>query len=306
MKGTESPSAASNGTTAITRSIVVARKECTHAVRSSTLRLLIAVLLLVTVVAFRGAGGSGAAPSPLLAVDVLALLLQVIVPIAAILVGCLTLAGERESGSLRFLFGLAPSRTEVVFGKFLGTIGVLAATLGVTFVFAVPLSYFMFGAVAIGALAGLALTTMLLAGAFVGFAIGVSAIAASRKQSIAAAVSGYMLVTFLWEPVVAGAHYAVTGTLPDGALPAWLLFLERLNPLEAYAAAAGAIGVENVHPLRITFGLLGGGTGRSIPDGSGTTAPIYLADGVAICILIGWMLVPTLIGLVWFRRVDLA
>jgi len=47
----------------------------------------------------------------------------------ALIAAYLAIAGERESGSLKLLLGLPPSRGEVLVGKFLGRSGVVAIGL---------------------------------------------------------------------------------------------------------------------------------------------------------------------------------
>ncbi|MDZ7850465.1 MAG: ABC transporter permease subunit [Halodesulfurarchaeum sp.] len=58
-----------------------------------------------------------------------------LVPIMALIAGYLAIAGERESGSLKILLGLPPSRGEVLAGKFLGRAAVVG--IGVAAGFAI-------------------------------------------------------------------------------------------------------------------------------------------------------------------------
>lgn len=292
-------------TTSIGRTAVVARKEFTHAVRSRSLRGLFALSIVATVVACRAASGAtGGSPADAV-VGLLGLPFQLIAPVAAILAGSFAVSGERESGSLRLLLGQSPSRTEVVLGKLLGGIAAIAVGVAATVAVAVPTSHVAVGSTPIAALVGLGIATVLLAAAFLGIAVGVSAAVSTRKRATGAAVGGYFVLAFLWEPVVAGAHYAATGSLPEGPIPAWLSVLDRLNPIEAYTAAADALGANAVAPLRVTFGLLDAGTGGSTAVRGSATAPVYLSDPFAVVVLGLWIAIPAAVGAFRFRRADL-
>lgn len=297
--------AGAHGTTSTRRTAVVARKEFSHAVRSWSLRGLFALSLVVTVLVCRAASGvTGGSPGDAV-VGLLGLPFQLLAPMAAILAGSFAVSGERESGSLRLLLGLSPSRTEVVLGKLLGGIAAIAVGVAATVAFAVPVSHVAVGSAPIAAFVGLGVATILLAGAFLGVAVGISAGVSTRKRSTGAAVGGYLVLAFLWEPVVAGVHYAATGSLPEGPIPAWLSVLDRLNPIEAYTAAADALGANAVAPLRVTFGLLDGGAGASAGSQGSAAVPVYLSDPFAVVVLGLWIAIPVVIGAFRFRRADL-
>jgi len=253
---------------------------------------------------FRAVDG-GAESSVTTAIEILGLPLQLIVPIAAILAGGSSVSGERESGSLRLLLGMPVSRGEVVLGKFAGVFCALCVGIGVVFVSATILSFITYGSVPLWKLGGLSVAAILLAGAFVGFSTGVSAAVATRKRSIAVTIGGLFVLTFLWEPTVAGIYYAVQGTLPSETIPAWLVFIERLNPVNAFAVVAGTLGAGVVYPLRVTFGLLEYGVEAILTQQCNGTASGLVSDPLVLIILVGWIVVPIGIGLLRFRAVDL-
>ena len=99
--------------------LVIARKEFDDAIRS---RLLWGVVAFVAVLVSL----TMLVPTlvPVLDADVLAGIgaasefAAMLVPILALVAAYLAIAGERESGSLRLLLGLEPSRGTVVVGKF--------------------------------------------------------------------------------------------------------------------------------------------------------------------------------------------
>lgn len=295
---------APTGTTGVRRVITIARKEFVYGVRSTTLRVLFAALLSTTALVFWAVGRS-ATPSALSAVGLLGLPLQLFVPVAAICIGSAAVSGERESGSLRLLLGMPPSRTEVVLGKLLGGGGVLAAGLGVTVGWTLCIRSIAVARIPVGSLAGLAFATLLLGGAFLGLSTGVSAAVSTPKRSMAATYGAFLGGTFLWEPVVAGVYYLVSGSLPGVEIPGWLLFLDRSNPIEAYPVVSELLGARGVSSLRVSVGLLGTEPGATVAERIGRAVPVYLAEPVSVVVLIGWLVVPVVVGVARFRRVDL-
>ncbi|KAA9395790.1 hypothetical protein Har1129_20185 [Haloarcula sp. CBA1129] len=80
--------------------------------------------------------------------------------------------------------------------------------------------------------------TALLGIGFLGLSVGLSAAVSTTRNAMAAGFSVFLGLTFLWEPLVVGVYYLVAGSLPGGEPPTWLLAVDRLNPIEAYAVVA--------------------------------------------------------------------
>ena len=293
-------SAGSAGSTVVGRLVAIARKVFRGGLRSDALRLVFGLVIASTVLIY-WAMGRAAEAGVLSAVGFLGLPLQLLVPVAAIALGTVSVAGERASGSLRLLLGLPPSRTEVVVGTFLGASAVLFAGLAGAFVVAVASGLAVFGTVAVGPLAGVVAATALLGVAFLGLSVGLSAAVSTTRRAMAAGFGGFLGLTFLWEPLVAGVSYLVSGSLPGGDPPAWFLALDRTNPIEAYAVVANMAGDVGVTPLRISVGLGGG----SAAEGAGAAAPLVLAEPLSIVVLCGWVAIPLAVGIRRFQRSDL-
>ncbi|MFC7156573.1 ABC transporter permease subunit [Halomarina halobia] len=270
----------------------VARKDFRDAIRSRTL-LSLTVLFVLFV-----AGASflfvEVLPLPLNSTGVLLTSLltptSVLVPLIGLLVGYRAVVGERESGSLKLLLSLPYTRGDVLFGKLVGRAGVVFVSVVVGF---------LTGAVAVLALlrgfdpsvylAFLAVT-LLYALAFVAIGVGISAATASTTRAAVVAFGAFVLFQFLWGPLNDLLVYAVDGTFPAfgaATAPDWSQFLRRLNPQEAYGAAARvAIGTAN----------------RAAEPGS---QPLYLRDELGLPILALWVVVPLALGYRRFRRADL-
>ena len=293
-------------TSVSTRVRDVAWKELRQVSRSRSAQTLLIVLLVRVIGVFQAIAWGLGSPSATAGVDNLGLPFQLLVPLAAVLVGSFTVSGERASGSLRVLLEMPLSRTEIVVGKLVGGLAALAVGIITAIGFAIPVSLGTFGAVPVRPLVGLGVTTVLFAFAFGGLAVGVSAATATPKQSIAVVIGGYMTMTFLWEPVVVGIHRVSSQVLPGRAVATLVPFLERLNPIEAYADIATTLGGVSVSPLRITFGLLDRDPGVSLADHVSGTVAAPLVEPFLLGVLCAWAVVPVLFGIARLRAVDIS
>jgi len=261
----------------------VVRKDLADAGRS---RALWAVTLVV-VVSTAGIVGMVAATSDEGVTRVFQLAFQLAVltlPIVALVLakGAITL--ERESGSLRLLLSLPPSRRDVLVGKFLGRAGLmLAATL---------LGGAATGLVVVTMLGGDLATLVPFVGflglmgiAFVGVGVGISAASASDGRATAFAVAFYVILVVLWNLIQQGilAGASVLGLLEAGSEPAWVQFIGMFPPSRAAIAGYDA--------------AVGGG---HVFDPNLVTSVWFPA-----LLLVAWTVVPVAAGFVRFRKADI-
>jgi ABC-2 type transport system permease protein len=270
----------------------IARKEFDDALRSRMLWGIVAVIAVMT--------SLSAALSLLIpemeadaeiAVGGASQFAGLLVPIMALIAAYLSVAGERESGSLKVLLGLPPSRGEVLLGKFLGRSGVVAIGLALGFVVSGIVTLVLYGELPLAAFAGTTALTVLLGISFVGIAIGISAITATRARAMTLAITAYLGLTLLWDLAPNGVYLLVTGEMPGDVVPAWFLLLQGLSPAGAYNALVQAL-------------LLGGGA--AVDARIGGLAPAYLHPTVFLALLVVWTVVPLLVGRYRFRRADLS
>lgn len=294
---------------------LVARKDFEDVVRSRMLWAILGLFLAFMVIVTAGATSGELADSG--AEDVIALFVNVgaglFIPIVAIFVGYRSIAGERESGSLRVLFGLSHGRSDVMAGK---TISRLAAILLATLVacaVVVALALTIFGSVPLGTFGGFVGLTLLLAMMFTAVAVGVSATAATRYRAMGGAIGGYLAFVMFWYPAGAGLHYLIEGDLPGRVVPEWYLLLQYLNPAEAYRQAIMLllerdtyllIGWSNiVEDIEIT--PTGGGDVLVATNRIAGELPWYLSEYAAVASLLAWIVCPLAVGYWQFRRADL-
>jgi len=265
---------------------VVARKELRDSSRSRTLWILTAVFVLIIAGAAYVAGialssGPGAEATGTALVTALtgrvSFLLTSFVPILGLMASYASVVGERASGSAKVLLGLPHSRRDVVLGKFLGRVAVLAAALLIGFAagFVVMLSYEELSPVDY---LGFVILTTLLGTVYVSVGVGVSATVASRSRAAASVVGVYIFLKVLWDTfpsvVPRGIVYATTGGL---APPDWYGFLVALSPNAAYTNLASGFVEREIGALE-TFSAL---------------------------VIVAWIAVPVALGYLRFRRSDL-
>jgi ABC-2 type transport system permease protein len=274
----------------------VARKDFTDAVRSRALWAVaglfvaLATMLTIAAVVLGGTGGAGAGRRTVELIMFMRGPAEWLIPSTALVVGYKSIAGERETGSIKILLSLPHDRSDVVLGKLAGRTAVVGVAIlagyGLTFLAALVLypgflpTWFL----------GFVGLTLMFSTAFVSIAVGLSAFTASSNRAAAGSFGVFALFTFFWSAVPHALHFVLAGSAsPDpGSYPAWFVFVGRLTPNGAYDAALsafrGSAGLES---------LLGG------------PAPVYLSWWVAVLLLAAWIVVPAWVGLRRFETADI-
>lgn len=186
---------------------------------------------------YAGLGGFGRTAASL----VNALLL--FVPLLGLSLGAVTLAGDRERGTLLYLLAQPVNRAEVFLGKALGAILGVSAALSVGF----GLAALALAAGSDGnALAYLSLVgyTLLLAGVSLGLGFIISALTRKAATALGASLLVWLALVFLSDIGLVGATLAFRPT------PAGLLTMLFFNPLQTFKLGA-------IYSLRATLDTLG-------------------------------------------------
>jgi ABC-2 type transport system permease protein len=217
----------------------------------------------------------------------------VFIPIVSIAVAYRSLAGERDSGSLKLLLSLPNSRLDVVLGKFVGRSGVVAVALFVGFAVGIvvtasladafsPLEYVVFVGI-----------SMLFAFVFIAITVGVSAFTSSTSRAAYGAFGLFVVFQFLWSSLAQGVAYAVNGFSFEGIEEGDAVFelfqvLTILDPTAAYQQGT----------LWVVRRLAD--SGESNPD-----LAFYLQDWFGFIVMALWIVVPLAIGYTRFESSDL-
>jgi ABC-2 type transport system permease protein len=274
----------------------VAKKDFADAARSKMLWVLSALMILFVGVGvylpkvLPNSGGLNAALGFLLTPMLL------LIPILGLIVGYMSIIGERESGSIRALLALPIVRREVLVGKFLGRVGVLAVPVVAGFALASVVVLAVYGQFPGSTYLGFATMALLVAVVYVALAVSVSASVASRGKAMALVVGLLLVLEYLWPPIAMGIYYLLNGEMPNPVnLPDWYLFFIKLTP-----TTASGLAVESV----FDFGDL---SLNGIPPqmGAGET-PLYLQNWVSWIVLALWVVVPLAIGYYRFQRATIS
>lgn len=228
-------------------------------------------------------------PSAEIAIGGIGSVLSFVLPLVALLGTYASLAGERETGSARFLFGLPNSRDDAYLGKYLSR----SVLVGV------PLVGGLVGAAVVAALTfqpGAWLAPLVLAAVsvpyallFVGAGVSASAFADSENQAVALVVVVFVLFRAVWPAV---QWLPLQGLRDAYPRPEWYFWIGRLNPMNAYVKLTTLLlDADQHHPL------------LTRPDE--TVATVATTHWFALVVLLGWTAVAPLLGLLYYRQRDI-
>ncbi|SFS32769.1 ABC transporter permease [Halostagnicola kamekurae] len=237
---------------------------------------------------------------------------RVIIPLIALILGWKSIAGERESGTIKVLLSLPHSRKDVVLGKLIGRSAVLSLSMIIGFGLAAIVVAGLLGSFDIAQYVGLLGMSILYGIAYTGIAVSLSSLTKSTTLAGGAVFGVFLLFYGAWylirigfsmlvqRDIISGVTYTRTTELSDGTtremtgerVPDFVLFLDSLDPGTAFNNALSIVSpaIDGVRYPDYIF-----------PNGM----PFYLEDWVSFIILLCWIVIPTAIALWRFDRVDL-
>jgi len=214
-------------------------------------------------------------------------LVQLLIPIIALMLGYSAINGEIEKGSMSSLLSLPVTRLEILLGKFIGLGSLLAITIIIGFGFAgiviglnVPdvdyVRYLFF-----------ILATVLLGLVFLAIALFLSSLFKKRSGAMGSAIFIWFLFNIILPIIFIGILVAnsdiidITTNAPD-----WYHLINLFNPLQVYT------------------NLINLGTGLSI-DSIPVAIPEYFSTYLMAFILALWTIFFMLISYLKFNRRDI-
>ena len=275
--------------------LAVAEKDFRDAIRS---RLMVAVALIFVV--FTGGGialgkAFGIASGTVVAVILGVMLrgMSVFVPLVALGIAFRSIAGERDSGSLKILLSLPNSRLDVVLGKFLGRTGVMSVAVVIGFIsmlLAVAITFD--GDTQADLILTFMLSALLLAVVFVSVAVSVSAFTESTFSAAIGCFGLFVLFRFAWGGMIFLLRYVANGFETPSfaeAPPEWAQVLEVVNPMTGWRQATGWL-------LRRVSDQ------QSAQNGA---EAFYLEPWFGFVVLAFWIVLPLAVGYLKFESSDL-
>jgi len=280
--------------------LAVAKKDFKRTARSRALWAAATLLALITVLLVYGYQGYQLTPTEewLQAFRTLGLLLAVVLPIVALVASYLAIAGERESGGIKFLLAFPNTRRDVVVGKLANRLLVVGAGVTFPFVAAAAVGVARHGVLPVGTFLGLFALSLVYGFVFVGLAVALSASVAARSRAIGASVGSYLLLVVLYvvpivriPDLVRWLHSTMLGMDPNPDLYSAVTYT---SPFVAYRKATNLVFPEDMR--RQVF--------RRSAEAAGDL-PAYLTDEFSLVVLAVWLVVPIVLGTLRFEGSDL-
>lgn len=210
-----------------------------------------------------------------------------IIPLIALVSAYLAIAGERESGSMKYLLSIPNSRRDVVLGKFLSRSLIVSASIAISFLLGIGLMLMWYPAFDLGTVVSITSLIILYALSYVAVAIGISAATASRSRAMGGAI-GFFFVTNvlnLFGPLKDAITFLFNDLAGLGISDAQITFVQVLiSPTAAYLKS-----------IPLVF------SNRPTPQNE----PWFLQSEISLIILLAWVVVPIAFGIWQFKRTDL-
>lgn len=217
-----------------------------------------------------------------------------VVPLTALVAAAVSIAGDRESGRIRFLLGFPNSRRDVVIGTFLSRTVLVGGSLLAGFAVVALLGVIRFDRLLLGELVTFGTLTLLFTIAYVGLAVGLSSTTSNPVRAVAATVGSFLVLNVFWGLLnPAGSPVAIVRSLLEvqlGLVPPDSVYVlaEVFSPVMAYT-----------HSLQI----LGPVWKSSVETSS--AAPHLASPALAIGVLAMWTVIPLVLGFWRFRRAEI-
>jgi ABC-2 type transport system permease protein len=217
------------------------------------------------------------------------------IPAIALVAAYLSIAGERESGSIKFLLSTPINRRELVLGKFLSRTVVVAASCLLAFAVAAVLSVIWFASLRPGVFVGVAALTTLYALAYVSVAVAISATTASRSRAMGGALGFYfatnLLVIFGDLSIRGLIEYVLNDLLGAGVGEDPLTLLTMIiSPTQSFLASVLLVYPENfleynnLDPSEMSW---------------------YVQGEMGLLLLVLWLIVPLAFGIWRFDKANI-
>lgn len=272
--------------------LLVAGKEIQESLRNRWVLAMTALLAALALsLTFLGSAPTGTVGARALDVVIVSLssLTIFLVPLVALLISHDAIVGETERGTMLLLLSYPVTRGEVLLGKFVGHLAILA--------FATVLGYGAAGVAltATGAaidgqswmaFARMIGTSILLGAVFIAIGYLVSVLVRERATAAGIAIGVWLLLVVVFDMALLGVLVADQGRAISSAVLSGLLLL---NPTDVYRILnlAGATNVS-------TFSGM-----------SGLAGAVALGPGVLLSALVAWTLVPLALAATIFSRREL-
>lgn len=214
-------------------------------------------------------------------------------PLVAIVASYLSIAGERESSTIKFILSRPISRVGIVVGKFLSRSAIVLLALLAGLLVGLAIAVTQYSSIPLTEFFQFVALTVLFVGAFVSVAVGLSAMTRSRSQAMTATIGFYFVTDVLWIfgdfSVVGALSFVFEDILGLSPHDHFYEFIFQLSPFGAYLKTEYLIFDPSNYPQLAPLGDL----------------PFYLEPWFGVLILLAWIIVPLVVGYRWFNRAEI-
>ncbi len=268
--------------------LTIARLEFIIASRNmwvATAILLMGLFAVVLTLAGGATTGELGADPLIVAASSITTLSVYLVPLVGLLLSFDAISGEAERGTLALSLTYPVSRAEILFGKFLAHLGVLAFAIATGLVLAAAITIWRYGAgdLAYGVLVRLFFTSLTLGAAFIAIGYLVSSMVRQTGVASGVVILIWLICVVLYDLALLGAVVADNGGFFTKTIFPWLLVA---NPADAFRLL-------NLPP--VFFAVLTSGLGGASAV-SGTSGQLIS--------LLGWPVVALFLAWLAFRRLE--
>lgn len=273
----------------------VVRKDLLDVRRSNLLRGIGLLYLAFTVLFFWGSGSSGE-PNMYSSLWSMITVAVLVVPLIALVAAYLSVAGERQSGNLKFLLSYPNSRRDIVVGKLIARLMIVGGAIAFAYMVGLALALYYYPEVIVNDFVAFVGLTLLYAFVYVSIAVGLSAASSTRSRAMGGAIAAWFFLNVFWnafpinpttivEFLADKLGTSVSQNIKD--------LVSSLSPTGAYMNSMQLVFPDSVARQ----------TGQDMWLDPNT--PFYLEGWFMLVILAAWLVGPLLLGYWRFQRADL-
>lgn len=237
------------------------------------------------------------------------------VAFVGVLIAYRSIAGERTSGSIKFLMSVPNSRADVVVGKVLGRWTVLSIPLVVGFTLGTVIGWIAVGGVDIGAYGIGLLGLLAFSLTYISIVVALSASMRSPMRVVAVAVFIFVFFQFMWDliPTVVylGVEYAKQGDSLEASMiltqdwPSWTFLFDVISPTSAFDATINLMTGREISPPQHPVAAVVATFLSGLVGDSGVEDSWYVTNWMGPISLFCWTVLSIGLGYLRFETTDL-
>lgn len=271
--------------------LIMALAEIQESIRNRWIVASISLLfILATSLALLGSTPVGITKVSLLSVTMVSLtsLSIYLIPLIALMLAFDAIVGESERGTLLLLLTYPIRRWQIILGKFLGHLSILA--IAITLGYGIVAVYFLFNEIGTTQewldyffMMG---SSLLLGAIFIAIGYLVSVIVQQRSTATGVSLGIWLFIVVFYDLLLLGMLLADKGHIIQSKLLAALILF---NPADVYRL----------------FNLTGSELSTLVSGMSGVTQSGLLAPSTLVITLIIWLLIPLLLSIYFFQKREI-